>query len=96
MNEVNQSYSFNYTQYSNDEFDPKMQSASRDVTLSQDDPWPKVMYQFCLFLSGVYGYDIADQITIYNKYNDSYQTLTSRVFDSGGYPDTSAFEDEDE
>ena len=92
---MNQNYTFSYTKYGNDEFDPKMQSASRDVTMCEDDPWPKVMYQFCLFLSGVYGYDIADQIQVYSKYTDTTTSLTSLVFDNNGYPDISAFDDED-
>lgn len=94
MKNVNQSYSFSYTQYSNDSFDPHMQSASRDVTLSQDDPWSKVMYQFCLFLSGIYGYDISDQIMVYNKYTDTTTALTDLVFTNGGYPDLPDYEDE--
>ena len=93
------SFSFSFSQYNeqNDPFDPPAQSGSRDVTMSQDDPWTKVMYQFCLFLSGVYGYDIADQIMVYNKHTDTTRSLTEIVFEHGGYPWPAGAEyDEDE
>ena len=38
-----------------------------------------------MFLSGVYGYDIAEQIMIHNKYMDDAQSLTTVVFDNNGH-----------
>lgn len=98
MNQQNttQTFSFGYQQHGDGEYDPLFKNAQTNVTLDQDEPWTKAMYQFCLFLSGIYGYDIADQIMIYRKHDESLQSLTSVVFDQGGYqwPTTTADEDE--
>lgn len=96
MDDNTQTYTFHYTQEGDGQYDPLFQTADKSITLPQDEPWPRVMYEFCKFLSGIYGYDIADQLVIYKKHNDSYNPLTSVVFDNGGYVWPLSGEDEDE
>lgn len=78
-------YRFEVSHYGDGRYDAKFTEANRMVTVDEDTPWPKVLNEFCMFLSGVYGYDIAEQIMIHNKYMDDAQSLTTVVFDNNGH-----------
>lgn len=85
MSENTKEYSFDMSHFGDGQYDAHTTSASRRVSLDEDAPWPKVMYEFCMFLSGIYGYDIADQIIVKNKVSGDESSLTTLVFENNGY-----------
>lgn len=66
MDQYNVQYGFTYnTQYDPNSIDfPNQTSAAKNVTLTDDKPWPVVMREFANFLSGIYGYNITERLFV--------------------------------
>jgi hypothetical protein len=59
-------YSFQYSRHDPDNAPhPEFTESQKTVEFSDDvDPWTPVLYEFCTFLSGIYGYNITEKVFV--------------------------------
>lgn len=57
-----------FSHYKSDENNPPFPEVSetrKTIDFAEDfDPWTPVLYEFCNFLSGIYGYNITQQVFV--------------------------------
>jgi hypothetical protein len=63
-------YAFQYRRHDPDNAPhPEYTESEKAVEFSDDtDPWTPVLYEFCNFLSGIYGYNITEKVFV-EQYN---------------------------
>ncbi len=59
-------YTFSYQQHDpNNSPYPEFTTTEKTVDFGEcADPWTPVLYEFCNFLSGIYGYNITEQVFV--------------------------------